>query len=102
MNLEQIDTSTTAGKIRVMEMAEQGRRVVARAHQSSQGWQDAPAPAWDWYAGEYAIIAEPVGPDEVWHVVHADCGTSSFDSQGDAEQWASKYGTAVVRYVRAD
>lgn len=34
MNLEPIDTSTTAGKARVMQLASEGREVVFR----SKGW----------------------------------------------------------------
>lgn len=106
MNLEQIDTSTTAGKIRVMELAEKGRKVVYRVRPAdSHVWHDHAKwgePDWDWLHIDYAIIAEPVGPEDVWHVVHADGRTSSFDCQAEAEGWAKKHRIQAVRYIRAD
>lgn len=101
MNLEQIDTSTTAGKAEVMRLAAEGRRVAQRYIGESR-YADISEPKWDWVLMDYAIIAQPVGPEEVWHVVHADGRTSSFDCQAEAERWAIKHGIAAVRYIRAD
>lgn len=101
MNLEQIDTSTTAGKAEVMRRAAEGRRVAARSLFPGSGWKDCPAPVWDWHSGEYAIIAEPVGPEEVWAVVFpAHLGL--FEDEASALKIAIPRGLPVVRYTRAD
>lgn len=59
MNLEQIDTSTTAGKARVMQLAAEGRRV-AYSNAGHHEWAVAVDPRWDWRTRDYAIIVEPV------------------------------------------
>lgn len=98
MNLEQIDTSTTAGKAEVMRLAAEGREVAFRV-KDSDNWWDCDEPAWGWNDHDYAIIAEPVGPDEVW---------VEFDKQGDIiSVWRHRDGSGVngrtrERYVRAD
>lgn len=111
MNLEQIDTSTTAGKAEVMRLAAEGRRVAARC---IPGWVVARNPwvelpngeaTWDWRCSQYAIIAEPVGPGEVW-CVYAN-GLFSAGPYGDeqlAEDRAAEFThrSQVVRYIRAD
>ena len=102
MNLEQIDTSTTAGKAEVMRLAAEGRDVAGRRLDDLTKWERHFIPSWNWQVCDYAIIAEPVGPEEVWHVVHADGGTSSWDCQAEAERWAKKHGIQAVRYIRAD
>lgn len=58
MKLEQIDTSTTAGKAEVMRLAAEGRKVASRAFQNND-WFANPAPSWNWQAVHYSIIAEP-------------------------------------------
>jgi hypothetical protein len=55
MNLEPIDTSTTAGKIRVMELALQGRKVVY-GYGDTFPWSECVDPEWDWSIWNYAII----------------------------------------------
>lgn len=93
MNIEPIDTSTTAGKAEVMWLAAEGRRVAYRNAKSSNAiWHEAGEdPMWNWYGREYAIIAEPVGPDEVWV------------QQRDGALWAyPEDREGSVRYVRAD
>lgn len=100
MNLEQIDTSTTAGKAEVMRLAAEGRRVVTRRG-APACWSECPDPVWDWSAGDYAIISEPVGPEELWAVVFPT-HTINFDSRKDAEEAARRNGATVVRYLRAD
>jgi hypothetical protein len=62
MNLEQIDTSTTAGKAEVMRLAAEGRRVVRNyrcaTDHSQCGWHEVTGkPSWNWEAGDFAIIA---------------------------------------------
>lgn len=59
MKLEQIDTSTTAGKAEVMRLAAEGRRV-AYSNAGHHEWAVAVDPRWDWRTRDYAIIAEPV------------------------------------------
>ena len=60
MNLEQIDTSTTAGKAEVMRLAAEGRRVVAGPAGASPFAELMNAPSWDWKSNTYAIISELV------------------------------------------
>lgn len=91
MNLEPIDTSTTAGKAEVMRLASEGRKV-ATTNLSGE-WQECSLPEWAWDSYDYAIIAEPVGPDEVWVGFHPSgfiSGTSKFPHKG------------MARYIRAD
>ncbi|HDS1550717.1 TPA: hypothetical protein QEK98_002972 [Stenotrophomonas maltophilia] len=103
MNLEQIDTSTTAGKIRVMELAEQGRRVYCRVREGQEGMCLTQEPSWSWKVFDYAIIAEPVGPEEVWIVHHKDGDQLLMSGKLAADEWVSNNsGDKVVRYIRAD
>lgn len=96
MNLEQIDTSTTAGKADVMLLAAEGRRVAYRS--GNKPWVENGNPAWNWAVGEYAIIAEPVGPEEVWGLVHDDGSVLALSSSRlEAAECQS-----LVRYIRAD
>lgn len=103
MNLEQIDTSTTAGKAEVMRLAAEGRRVAYR--DSTHQWEEKAAPAWNWVVGEYAIIAEPVGPEEVWFVYKgATPAMGPFGREHLARERAGAAGSEYtpVRYIRAD
>jgi hypothetical protein len=104
MNLEQIDTSTTAGKAEVMRLAAEGREVASRPKGANSGWYMAPAAAWDWPNYSYAIIAEPVGPDEVWGLAHAGYSgrLHCHADKSIVEEWAKGEGGQVVRYIRAD
>lgn len=104
MNLEQIDTSTTAGKAEVMRLATEGRGIVERTIPVGK-WSATSFPLWDWRSHDYAIIAEPVGPGEVW-CVYAN-GLFSAGPYGDeqlAEDRAAEFThrSQVVRYIRAD
>lgn len=108
MNLEKIDTSTTAGKAEVMRLASEGRRVVYREHVVGRSqWRDHGTfkdPDWDWLHIDYAIIAEPVGPEEVYGLVH-DGYKGRLHCHIDKRQveaWAEGEGGTVVRYIRAD
>lgn len=99
MNLEQIDTSTTAGKAEVMRLAAEGRRVSCRRVSPVDCWRSAgSAPGWDWSTFDYAIIAEPVGPGEVWVVLNG-CGQVCAITEYEPIHLNT---TAKVRYVRAD
>ncbi len=104
MNLEQIDTSTTAGKARVMQLAAEGRRVVY-LNAWTGSWVECRADpvTWNWESMEYAIIAEPVGSDELWVVLHEEGDHSLMNNRDHAEQWASTHkDDKLVRYIRAD
>lgn len=104
MNLEQTDTSTTAGKAEVMRLAAEGRRVAYRS--GNKPWVENGNPAWNWAVGEYAIIAEPVGPDEVWVPVDGNnsFSGSAYCEHGSAADHASAMTSpgVAVHYIRAD
>lgn len=99
MNLEQIDTSTTAGKAEVMRLAAEGRRVATRQpHNLESLWTETQLPVWDWWGMTYAIISEPVGPEEVWVSV-AESGSVGSVSTSPFTTWPNQ---KLVRYLRAD
>lgn len=100
MNLEQIDTSTTAGKAEVMRLAAEGRRVVFRRG-APACWDESQDPIWNWSTCDYAIIAEPVGPEELFAVVFPK-HTGVWVEEGEAQKIAAKKGATLVRYLRAD
>lgn len=104
MKLEQIDTSTTAGKARVMQLAAEGRMVAARPFSDMTKWDIHLIPTWDWWAFQYAIIAKPVGPDEVWVTLSPD--GEAIATHRSEPQWLPRDSrgrvATVVRYVRAD
>lgn len=102
MNLEQIDTSTTAGKAEVMRLAAEGRRVAYSA-KSSPAWIECLGDQvyWNWVAVDFAIISDPVGPEELWAVQFSG-HISSFDGRCFAERIAKSKGGTVVRYIRED
>lgn len=106
MKLEQIDTSTTAGKVEVMRLAAEGRRV---AHltltEPTDGFCPVAKPSWNWPEIDYAIIAEPVGPDEVWVPMYDDGITFGYAyavEEGARDRVRHVVGATVVRYVRSD
>lgn len=108
MNLEQIDTSTTAGKIEVMRLAEQGRNIVSRPTERrarlfglSTDWEPAPYPNWNWSVRVYAVIAEPVEPNEVWAVVFPASHVGFWEDGESAHRVAMANGAELIRYVRA-
>lgn len=107
MNLEQIDTSTTAGKAEVMRLAAEGRRVAYREHVVGRAqWRDHGSfkdPDWNWLHIDYAIISEPVGPEEVFVAIGpgpALEGVRWYPS--DAARLLPGGKGEVVKYIRAD
>lgn len=98
MNLEQIDTSTMAGKAEVMRLAAEGRKVAQRTFHN-EAWIEQRSPAWAWPTVDYAIIAEPVVPDEVW-IIH----TPNYRPHGEeeAKRIAANHGGEAVCYRRVD
>lgn len=102
MNLEQIDTSTTAGKAEVMRLAAEGRRIAIRG-KNSEHWHEIDYPVWDWARDDHAIIAEPVGPEEVWATVINGCvDAGPYTFELNAVRRVQNYGGEVVKYIRAD
>jgi hypothetical protein len=99
MNLEQIDTSTTAGKAKVMRLAAEGRIVASRSIVSGSEFLPVPAPLWDWVGRDYAIVADPVLPDEMWLVVDDKIHAHT---EASARSYAEAHGLQVVCYIRAD
>ncbi len=63
MNLEKIDTSTTAGKAEVMRLAAEGRRACVRVRDSDPWCEvmDGSEPSWNWATCKYAIRADFAG-----------------------------------------
>lgn len=113
MKLEQIDTSTTEGKAEVMLLAAKGRKVAARYASSApmlgvragfiEVMFDPRLIVWNWEKADYAIIAEPVGPEEIFVNVYPSYCVSCYDNAEDAVKYAGPTATAKgVRYVRAD
>lgn len=98
MNLEQIDTSTTAGKAEVMRLAAEGRRV---AYDCGGAWAPIRHPCWNWEQYDYAIISEPVGPEELFAVVFP-MHTGIWVEQHEAGKIAAEKDGKVVKYIRAD
>lgn len=101
MKLEQIDTSTTAGKAEVMRLAAQGRRVL-RTDRFTGNPPVEENPAWNWVFCNYAIIAEPVGPDEVWVTVSEDGAPIDVYQTEAVARRAAATNWRAVRYARAD
>lgn len=103
MKLEPIDTSTTAGKARVMQLAAEGRRVAINGISADwRFWKEAELPGWDWANYVYAIIAQPVGPDEVWvTVVDGKTAMDVFETEEQAAAGLNR-GWEAVRYRRVE
>lgn len=102
MKLEPIDTNTTAGKARVMQLAVEGRKVVDNA---GGEWTPIKHPCWNWEDYGYAIIAQPVGPDEVWVIVaEGHMAAGPFKDEESAVDCASSFSrpSTVVRYRRVE
>lgn len=104
MNIEQIDSSTTAGKSEVMRRAAEGATVVTRAiFRPVDSWVRAEKPVWNWADYEYAIMVEPVIPGEVWVVVAPDLETKHVlvMNEQSADYFVTQ-GQTVAHYVLAD
>lgn len=100
MELEKIDTSTTEGKARVMQLAAEGQQVVKKAYNDRQ-WIDCPEPSWNWPDVDYAVISEFVEPaEEVWLLL--DKAGRILDVTVVEERFTKHTSTGVVRYIRAD
>lgn len=110
MKPEQIDTSTTAGKAEVMRLAAEGRDVAeARLvhgpiNSFYSKWSGTSFPTWDWQNFKYAIIAEPVGPDEVWLTMYSDGLpiASHLEQPGWAPRNSRGEVATAVRYRRVE
>lgn len=109
MKLEPIDTSTTAGKARVMQLAAEGRKVAYRGRSHAYRddvWNTANTPTWGWDDFDYAIIAQPVGPHEVWVIVAGDhLAAGPFKDEQTAIDCSESFRNVsnhVVRYRRVE
>lgn len=106
MKLEPIDTSTTAGKAEVMRLAAEGRRVAQRGIRCTEPFyemRDGYEIRWNWESTSYAIIAERVGPNELFAVIgtFGEAEVVGITLSG-VECYGAKLGRTVVRYVRED
>lgn len=110
MNLEPIDTSTTAGKARVMQLAADGRKVVAKAipkvdEECYCPWMKLSSdikPVWNWQRSEYAIISDKVGPSCIWAtVIDGNVVMDVYSTEQEADA-ALNRGWEKVKYIRAD
>lgn len=65
MRIKNIDTSTTAGKIAVMQACEAGEKIVVKVAGSGGRWVGLtkPNPDWDWHNTDYAVVEKP---REIW------------------------------------
>lgn len=100
MNLEQIDTSTTAGKAEVMRLAAEGRRVAYLSGWNGKWVACGSDPVtWNWESMDYAIIAETACPDEVW-LTFNEAG-KLFATSDCRPEWQQP-GISHVRYLRVD
>jgi hypothetical protein len=105
MKLEPIDTSTTAGKAEVMRLASEGRKVATRGISGRDSWSAVGLlnqPLWNWGNYDYAIIAQPVGPEEMWVVIYPAGGSNVFEFHREAEDHARRCNAAAVRYRRVE
>ncbi len=106
MNLEQIDTSTTAGKAEVMRLAAEGRKVAIRIVDEWApriAWVEKADPDWNWRVDTFAIIADPVGPDEVFVAIAPGPVLEGVSwNASDAPGHLRGRKGAVVKYIRAD
>lgn len=103
MNLEPIDTSTTAGKAEVMRLAAEGRKVAGARKGPGNVWDHVVRPTWNWEVCNFAIIAEPVAPEEVWVIVtKRGAALSVWHSKDEAKIESEDHSFNLVRYVRSD
>lgn len=108
MKLEPIDTSTTAGKARVMQLASEGRKIAYSAR-CAPYWCPLGVVeigfGWNWYSCDYGVVAEeakPVGPDDLWAKVD-DSGYPVVGSTREiVENWVRNHGGTAVRYRRVE
>lgn len=102
MKLEQIDTSTTAGKAEVMRLASEGRKVAVR-HRAMSGCAFCATDrvSWDWTRLDFAIITQPVGPDEVWVLINPMGLPVDVSSKGP-NYWKLGDTLNAVRYRRVE
>ena len=94
-----------------MQLAAEGRKVAIRsqpgAHPMNSDVNLYPwvysagiHPSWNWSQCEYAIVAEPVGPEEVYMAVSSDDQVKAVvGTKEGKKEWG---GFLVVRYIRAD
>ncbi|HIE3891699.1 TPA: hypothetical protein ACXNG6_000192 [Stenotrophomonas maltophilia] len=94
MNLEQIDTSTTAGKAEVMRLAAEGRKCFSKFKKADYVIDliDSQSHEFDWSSFDYVVATQPAGPEEVWVL----------QRHGDLVCVYSEEKDGTIRYIRAD
>ena len=101
MNLEQIDTSTTAGKIRRLMCAIRGHAGIGSNEccKKCGSEVDCLPRGWRNPAREQPVSSHQAGPDEVW-LTFNEAGTL-FATSNCRPEWHQP-GISHVRYVRVD
>lgn len=106
MRLKNIDTSTLDGKIKVMQLAKEGRKVASRGRGGKCWAWEAGHILWAWDLVVYDIIEEPA---EIW-VVWNDTSNrlalysgSEGEARATAERWTrgSEHKYSAKRFIEA-
>lgn len=109
MLLEGIDTTTTEGKIKVMQAHAEGRRI-ATCSKQEYTWTEAEHPTWNWGTHHYAVVKEKraLWVVEVKYVKSALLYTSYHcDTEQHAEeckrQWSGNgdFCATITKFVEA-
>ncbi len=100
MKLENIKTGNVEGKISVMQLAKEGRRV---ANYTSGVWLEDSSPSWNWDRLDYGIIIDQPSQDHLWFTAIAGrVQDGPYEDESSARERAKSYGGEVVSYVRSD
>lgn len=111
MKLEEIDTSTTEGKIKVMQAHAEGRKI-ATCPVSGCIWTEAEHPTWNWGTHHYAVVKEPcyLWVVEVKHAVSGVLYTAYYcnteqEAEGRKREWKCNSGgdfnVTITKFVEA-
>lgn len=96
--METIDTSTTEGKIAVMQAFVDGKKIKARLRSEEKWFELDGIPSWEWVLYDYAIVEEP---KKVWMVgglAYED--RLSAESRADILQRLGYRGFSVEEFVK--
>lgn len=111
MILEGIDTTTTEGKIKVMQAHAEGRRI-ATCSKQEYTWTEAERPTWNWGTHNYAVVKEPrtLWVVEVKHAVSGMlhtvyyCSTEQ-EAEGYKREWkynsGGNFNVTITKFVEA-
>lgn len=98
MRLKNIDTSTLDGKIKVMQLAKEGRKVASRGRGGKCWAWEAGHILWAWDLVVYDIIEEPAEIWVVWNDTKgrlASYADSETEARATAQRWSN---TAPNKY----